>query len=174
MVRMEISSKRLDPLGVPKIIEKHHAFLCPFLSLHPPPPAFLIPFFSLLVTQRASFPIWAGWNVGLQYSWSPKICPATGSAYHLYGKPGEFRWNGSSRWKFSGKKSNTFRGITVFLFLQTTEIFCTICLDYLVPGSMSRESEYILQMVQLNHVPVFDAKKISEPFDGNFSPKFPY
>ena len=32
----------------------------------------------------------------------------TVSAYHLYGKPGkfrgEFKQNGSSRWKFSGKK----------------------------------------------------------------------
>ena len=30
----------------------------------------------------------------------------------------EFKWNGSSRWKFSGDKScNTFRGITFFPFL---------------------------------------------------------
>ena len=30
---------------------------------------------------------------------------------------GEFKWNGSSRWKFSGKKSHTFRSITFFPFL---------------------------------------------------------
>ena len=35
------------------------------------------------------------------------------SAYHLYGKPtqkfcGEFKWHGSSRWKFSGKKGILF------------------------------------------------------------------
>ena len=44
------------------------------------------------------------------------------------------------------------------------------------PGFMSRESEQftgILLMVQLNPVPVFGAKKIPVPFDGNFSPKFP-
>ena len=29
-------------------------------------------------------------------------------------------------------------------------------------------------MVQLNPVPVFGAKKIPVPFDGNISPKFPY
>ena len=29
-------------------------------------------------------------------------------------------------------------------------------------------------MLQLNPVPVFGAKKIPVPFDGNFSPKFPY
>ena len=48
-----------------------------------------------------------------------------------------------------------------------------------VPGFMSRESEKftgILQMVQLNPVLVFSAKKIPDwvPFDGHFSPKFPY
>ena len=30
-------------------------------------------------------------------------------------------------------------------------------------------------VMELNHVPVFGAqKKIPVPFDGNFSPKFPY
>ena len=43
-----------------------------------PPPAFLIPLFSLPVTKRAPFPIWTVWNAGLRYSWSPKICPTTG------------------------------------------------------------------------------------------------
>ena len=42
-----------------------------------PPPAFLIPLFSLPVTKRAPFPIWTVWNAS--YSWSPKICPTTGS-----------------------------------------------------------------------------------------------
>ena len=28
------------------------------------------------------------------------------------------------------EKSNTFRGITFSLFAETTEVFCTICLDY--------------------------------------------
>ena len=30
---------------------------------------------------------------------------------------GKFKWSGSSRWKVSGKKSNTFRGITFSPFL---------------------------------------------------------
>ena len=39
------------------------------------------------------------------------------SAYHLYRKfREEFKWNGTSRWKFS-EKSDTFRGITFFRFL---------------------------------------------------------
>ena len=42
-----------------------------------PPPAFLIPLFSLPLTKRAPFPIWTVWNAS--YSWSPKICPTTGS-----------------------------------------------------------------------------------------------
>ena len=46
-----------------------------------------------------------------------------------------------------------------------------------MPGFMSRESEKftgILDMIQLNPVPIFGAKKIPVLFDGNFSPKFPY
>ena len=42
-----------------------------------PPPAFLIPLFSLPLTKRAPFPIWTVWNAS--YSWGPKICPTTGS-----------------------------------------------------------------------------------------------
>ena len=58
----------------------------------------------------------------------------TGSAYHLNGKPG------NSGQKLNGtvhrggnflEKSNTFWGITFPLFFTgTTDIFCTICLDY--------------------------------------------
>ena len=47
------------------------------------------------------------------------------------------------------------------VFNEKTEIFCTICLDQLVSGFMLRQSEQfsgILQMVQLNPVPVFSAK----------------
>ena len=45
------------------------------------------------------------------------------------------------------KKSNTFRGITFFpVFTETTEIFCTICLDYQCQAS-SRE--------KANNLPVF-------------------
>ena len=44
-----------------------------------------------------------------------------------------------------------------------------------MPGFMPRESENfagILSTVQLNPVPVFGAKKIPVPFDGNFPAKF--
>ena len=47
--------------------------------------------------------------------------------------------------------------------MEMTDILCTICLDYLVPGFTSREGEKFftgtLKMVQLNPVPVFFAKK---------------
>ena len=43
------------------------------------------------------------------------------NAYHLYGKPGNSGENSNgtvlSWWKFSGKKSNNFRGITFLPFL---------------------------------------------------------
>ena len=73
------------------------------------------------------------------------------------------------------KKSNTFRGITFFPFFPKQN-FLYHLFGLLVPGFMSRETENftgILEMVQLNLVPVFGAKKIPVPFDGNFPPKFP-
>jgi len=42
---------------------------------------------------------------------------------------GEFKWNGSSWWKFSGKKLIPFE-VLFPVFTETTEIFYTICLDY--------------------------------------------
>ena len=54
------------------------------------------------------------------------------------------------------KKSNTFRGITFFpVFTETTEIFCTICLDYQCQAS-SRE--------KANNLPVFCKWNNSIPF----------
>ena len=58
--------------------------------------------------------------------------------------------------------------------METTEIFCTICLDYLVPGFMLRESEKFtgtLKMVQLNPVPVFVAKKYTSTIWRKFCTK---
>ena len=74
----------------------------------------------------------------------------------------EVEWNCSFRWKFSGKKEYLSRYYLFPIFTETTEIFCTICLNYLVPGFMLRESEKFtgsLKMVQLNPVLVFVAKK---------------
>ena len=41
----------------------------------------------------------------------------------------EFKWNGSSRWKFSRKKVIPFEVLPFPVFTETNEIFCTICLD---------------------------------------------
>ena len=87
------------------------------------------------------------------------------------------KWNGSTPVKIFPKNSNTFRGITFFSFLPKRPKFLYHLFRLLLPGSMSRESEKftgILWMIQFNHVPVFGAKKMTVPFDGNFLPKFPY
>ena len=45
----------------------------------------------------------------------------------------------------------------------------------LVPGFMSKESEKFTGIFENGTTPCFRCqKKISIPFDGNFSPKFPY
>lgn len=88
----------------------------------------------------------------------------TGSAYHLYRKPGNSEENSNGivhpGGSFSGKKSNTFRGINFLpVFSETTEIFCNICLvnqcqacswggrSFVLTQAYS--SSLILQMVQL-------------------------
>ena len=43
---------------------------------------------------------------------------------------GEFKWNRSSWWKLSGKKGIPFEVLPFSRSYQTTEILCTICLDY--------------------------------------------
>ena len=69
------------------------------------------------------------------------------------------------------KKSNAFRGIPFSPFLLKRPQFVVYHLfGSLVPGFMPRKSENfagILSTVQLNPVPVFGAKKIPVPFDGN-------
>ena len=72
------------------------------------------------------------------------------------------------------KKSNTFRGITVFT--EATKIFCTICLDYQCQASCRKKVKNLpvfLKMVQLNPILVFGAKKkyqyhLTEIFHQNF------
>ena len=78
-------------------------------------------------------------------------------------------------------KSNTFRGIPFFSrCYQNNRNFLYHLFGLPVPGFKSRESEKvicILWMVELNPVPAFGTKKkkkISVPFDGSFSPKFPH
>ena len=78
------------------------------------------------------------------------------------------------------KKSNTFPGITVFLFLPKRPKF-SVPFVWITSARLHVERKrkiyrYFVNgtTVQLNPVPVFGAKKILEPFDGNFSPKFPY
>ena len=52
---------------------------------------------------------------------------------------GEFKWNGSFLWKFSGQKVIPFAVFPFFpVVTETTKIFCTICLDYQYQAS-SRE-----------------------------------
>ena len=64
------------------------------------------------------------------------------------------------------KKSNTFRGITFFpVFTETTEIFCTICLDYQCQAS-SRE--------KANNLPVFCKWYKSIPFLFSVPKKYQY
>ena len=101
------------------------------------------------------------------------------SAFYLYGNPG----NSGQKERFisveiSRKKSKTFRSITFSPFLpKRTNGFLYYLSALPAPGFISRGNEKstgILLMVQLNHVPVFGAKKTPVAFDGNFSPKFPY
>ena len=73
------------------------------------------------------------------------------------------------------KKVVLFEVLSFFCFYRNDRNFLYHLFGLLVPGFMSRESENftgILQMVQLNPVPVFGAKKIPVPFDGNFPLKF--
>ena len=81
----------------------------------------------------------------------------------------------SSRRKFSGKKVIPFEVLPFSGFTETTEIFCTICLDYQWKA-LSREREKNLPVFCKWYIPfLFSvAKKKPVPFDGNFSTKFPY
>ena len=89
---------------------------------------------------------------------------------------GRIQMDCSSRRKFSGKKYLS-RYYLFPVFTETTEIFCTICLDYQWKA-LSREREKNLPVFckWYNSIPfLFSApKKKPVPFDGNFSTKFPY
>ena len=86
----------------------------------------------------------------------------------MYGKPGN-----------SGENSNgtvhTFRGITFYPFtLPKRPKFSYHCLDYQCQASCRKKVKSLPLFCKWNPVPVFGPKKIPVPFDGNFSPKFPY
>ena len=91
----------------------------------------------------------------------------------MYGKPGNSGGNSNGTVHHGGnfpEKSNSFRGITFFAFLPYDQNFLYHLFGLLVPGFILRESEKftsILEVVQLNPIPVFGAKKIPVPFDGN-------
>ena len=76
------------------------------------------------------------------------------------------------------KKKNTFRGITFFPFLpETNKIFCTICLGYQCQASSRKKAKNLLLFCKwYNSIPFLFSvpKRVPVPFDGNFSPKFPY
>ena len=82
----------------------------------------------------------------------------------MYGKPGNSVENLNGTVHPGGnfpEKINTLPGITVFPFLPKRPKF-SVPFVSLNPGFISRESEKftgILQMVQLNPVPVFGAQK---------------
>ena len=57
---------------------------------------------------------------------------------------GEVKWNGSSRWKFSGKKVIPFEVLPFPVFAETTEVFCTICLDYYWQASCREKGKNLL------------------------------
>ena len=93
--------------------------------------------------------------------------PYIRSTYHVYGKP-----------ENSGENSNgtvhTFRGITFYPFLPKRPKFSYPCLDYQCQASCRKKVKSLPLFCKWNPVPVFGPKKIPVPFDGNFSPKFPY
>ena len=87
---------------------------------------------------------------------------------------GELNWNGSTRWKLSGKKVIPFEVLPLFLFYRNDRNFC---LDYQCQALSRGKAESLPVFCKwynsisfLFSVP----KKIPVPFDGNFSPKFPY
>ena len=96
----------------------------------------------------------------------------TGSAYHLYGKPGNSGKNSDGTAHPGGnfpEKSDRFRGTTFFPFLPKRPKFSVP----FVWITSARLHVGILSMVQVNPVPVFGAKKkyqyhLTEIFHRNF------
>ena len=89
------------------------------------------------------------------------------SAYHLYRKPGNSGENSNGTVHPGGnfpEKSNTFRGITLLTKRPKFSVpFVWISSSITLPLQKKRKMyvRVILQMVQLNPIPVFSAKKNS-------------
>ena len=89
----------------------------------------------------------------------------------------ELKWNGSSRWKFSGKKVIPFEVSPFFPFLPKRPKY-SVPFVWITSARLQVERKRTICRYFVNGatqpVPVLGAKKIPVPFDGNFSPKFPY
>ena len=85
---------------------------------------------------------------------------------------GEFKWSGSSRWKFSGKKSNTFRGITFSPFLPKF----SVPFVWIISARLHVERKWKIDRYFVNGTTqsrsCFQCAIIPVPFDGNFSRNF--
>ena len=78
---------------------------------------------------------------------------------------GEFKWSGSSRWKFSGKKVIPFEVLPFFRFHRNDRNFLYHSFGLPVPGFKSRESE---------NLPVFCKWYNSIPFLFSVPKKYQY
>ena len=107
----------------------------------------------------------------------------TRSAYHLYGKPGNFGENSNGKvhpgGNFPDKKKYLSRYYLFPVFTETTEIFCTICLDYQCQASTREKAKNLPVFWKIKDTTQSRScfrcpKQKPVPFDGNFSLKFPY
>ena len=74
------------------------------------------------------------------------------------------------------KKVISFELLRFSRFSETTEIVCTICLDYHCQASSREKAKKLPVFCKwYNSIPFLFSvpKKIPAPFDRNFSPKFP-
>ena len=87
----------------------------------------------------------------------------------------EFKWNDSSRQKFSAKKINTFQGITFCPFLPKRPKFSAPYV-WITSARLHVERKRKIYRYFVNGTTqsrsCFRCQKIPVPFDGNFSPKF--
>ena len=90
---------------------------------------------------------------------------------------GEFKWNGSSRWKFFRKKVILFEVLPFSRFYRNDRNFLYYLSGLLVPGLCREKAKNLPVFCKwYNSIPFLFSvpKKIPVPLDGNFSPAFPY
>ena len=110
-----------------------------------------------------------------------KIVIQTGSAYHLCGKPSNSGENSNGTVQPGGnfpEKSNRFRGITFFPFLPKRPKF-SVPFVWITSARLQverRQKKLPVFCKWDNSIPFLFSvpKKDPLPFDGRFSPKFPY